>query len=169
MRPIIFLDFDGVLNSTAFFEEKRRIDPKTKVWNKLDPEAVGRLNNLVRRTGSEIVISSAWRLFKGTSTSDRLYRVLRHFGYDGPMVTGLTPPFGISDPHRDVVHEGHRGGEILLYLRERFPDRIVPPFVILDDRDDMGSLWHRLIQTDENVGLQDEHVEAAIRLLGMRV
>jgi hypothetical protein len=61
--------------------------------------------------------------------------------------------------HIDRVFRGH---EIDLWLRKH-PE--VERFVILDDCSDMAMHTNRLVQTDCQEGLLDEHVELAIRVL----
>jgi hypothetical protein len=55
-----------------------------------------------------------------------------------------------------------RGHEIDFWLRKH-PE--VDRFVILDDSGDMAMHKNRLVQTDPDVGLVDEDVELAIRMM----
>jgi hypothetical protein len=56
-----------------------------------------------------------------------------------------------------------RGGEIKRWLAMARDD--VEQFVILDDSSDMDGVAGRLVQTDYDYGLVDDHVELAIRML----
>jgi len=59
---LIFLDFDGVLNSNKYFKSlKRKKIPHEKILNSLSPEMVERLNKIIEATNAKIVISSTWR------------------------------------------------------------------------------------------------------------
>ncbi|MFO0548635.1 MAG: HAD domain-containing protein [Polyangiaceae bacterium] len=145
---VIFLDFDGVLNSDAFFE---RLGPVSDWDSRLDPDAVARLNRLVAATQAKIVVSSTWRYDKSVPA---LARILADFGFVGEVI-GATP-----------VISGPRGREIQAWLDD---DQSWRSYVILDDRDDMGSLKKRLVQTQEAHGLLDEHLEQATRWLERRV
>jgi hypothetical protein len=157
---IIFLDFDGVLNSEAFCRANgNRFLPET-----LDVAAVARVNTLIARTGAKVVVSSTWRL--GYSL-DQLRGILARHGFSGEVL-GVTPV--IQDLDEDgifVTRKAPRGLEIQRWI----DDQPEPPeaFVILDDDADMEHLAGRLVRTLFDTGLGDEHVEAAVELLGPRV
>jgi hypothetical protein len=167
----LFLDVDGVLNSEAFL---LKIDARHRQLGhiahdcgcfhhdqQIDREAVARVNRIVLKTSAKIVISSSWRKLYDPS---ELQRVLVERGLLAEII-GETPD-GHKDPEMIVVH-GHpermeRGYEIDLWLR-RHPE--VERWVILDDGGDMAMHKNRLVQTDCEEGLLDEHVELAIRVL----
>lgn len=175
---VIFLDVDGVLNSESYalkLEAKHRqlghtepVSPKRettcdcfKLYHQIDRDAVARLNRLVATTGAKIVVSSTWRkLFD----PPELRRMLEEHGLMGEII-GETPE-GHGEPEMVTVY-GHlermyRGYEIDFWLRKH-PE--VDRFVILDDGSDMAMHGNRLVQTDCEDGLCDEHVELAIRVL----
>lgn len=143
---VLFLDFDGVLNSDAFFAT---IDVKS-AEDRLDPDAITRLNRVLDQTGAKVVVSSTWRIFH---TQERLAEVLRSFGFSGEVI-GTTPIIG-----------GPRGNEIQAWLDENGRTK---SFAIVDDNDDMAGLKRRLIRTTKKAGLQDEHVEPLCRMLDKR-
>jgi histidinol phosphatase-like enzyme len=60
---IIFLDFDGVLNSQEFLKSHQGGFGMTQV----DPRAAARLEKLVKATSAQIVISSSWGSYSGSS------------------------------------------------------------------------------------------------------
>jgi hypothetical protein len=177
-RRVIFLDMDGVLNSETFLrkreDEHRALghtepsSPKRETTctcfqfeRQVDREAVARLNRLVAETGAKIVISSSWRKLLDPP---ELLRVLVEHGLVAEII-GETPD-GYNDPVMLEVH-GHldcifRGHEIDAWLRKH-PE--VDRFVILDDGGDMAMHKNRLVQTDCEEGLLDEHVDLAIRVL----
>ena len=175
---VIFLDIDGVCNSEAYvrkLEERHRqlghADPTRpkrdttcdcfKLYHQIDRAAVARLNRLVEVTDAKIVISSSWRkLFD----PPELHRILTEHGLVAEII-GETPD-GPNDPemlatfgHLDRIFRGH---EIDLWLRKH-PE--VVRFVILDDGSDMEMHKNRLVQTDCQEGLLDEHVDLAIRMM----
>jgi hypothetical protein len=138
---VIFLDFDGTLNSFAM--DCRRADPA----------CVARLNRLIKASGAAIVVSSSLRISGRTLTVLRL----RLWSVRGSMI-GLTPRLD-RVPGEDAT----RGEEIQAWL-DLHPD--VTRFVILDDTDDgMDDLRPHLVQTDPLFGLTDDDVEKAIRIL----
>jgi hypothetical protein len=69
---LIFLDFDGVLNSEAWRENRGPRDPAIDIatldnneryaLRSLDPAAVQVLETIVRRLDARVVVSSSWRL-----------------------------------------------------------------------------------------------------------
>jgi len=172
---VIFLDIDGVLNSEAFLRkldaQHRALEHKTtcecyRLENQIDGEAIARLNRLVAETGSKIVISSSWRKLLDPP---ELHRVLAGHGLVAEIV-GETPD-GWDDAIRfDMKMEYgldgdrlFRGHEIDFWLR--YTGKDVDRFVILDDGSDMAMHKNRLVQTDCEEGLLDEHVELAIRVM----
>lgn len=180
---MIFLDIDGVLNSETFgrsLEDKHRqlghdepSRPKRdttcdcfKLFNQIDRDAVGRLNRLVAETGSKVVISSSWRrLFD----PPELHRILSEHGLVAEII-GETPYAFAEGIREDMRLEYGAGGERLFRGHEidywlRYQGEDVKRFVILDDCSDMVMHMSRLVQTDPEVGLTDEDVDLAIRVM----
>jgi hypothetical protein len=146
---IIFLDFDGVLNSHKWMEANQHLFDAQQIFmhSDVDREAVARVDRICKETGAKVVVSSTWRLF---NTVERLQEILKNHGFTGEVI-GRTAHLG-----------GKRGGEIGKWLNEHGP---VESFVILDDDGDMVHLMDRLIQTSFDLGLQDKHADIAIAML----
>jgi hypothetical protein len=158
MRRILFLDFDGVLNSVAFAQRTTFTG-----WpdGHIDPEAIKHLNRLVAETSAKIVISSSWRKMLN---DEELAGVLSRAGCVGEVV-GKTPDFyqvPIWNRSSPINRRFVRGDEIQAWLDDH-PE--VETFAILDDDDDMAHLSNWLVQTSHETGLQAEHVERALTLL----
>lgn len=155
---ILFLDIDGVLNSGKYIISLAGgfDDP----INQMDPVAVARLNTITDATGAKIVVSSTWRLaFKRHPTPlDAITRCFRSYGITGDII-------GMTIDKANAVRNC-RGKEIQAWLDDNHGQ--VDVFVIIDDNSDMGRLLPKLIQTKFEDGLQDEHVEAIIDLLGRK-
>jgi hypothetical protein len=152
---VIFLDIDGVLNSRKFFQEANewivQADTRFEYYaRQIDPECVQRLNNLVERTGSVVVLSSTWRR---VHPLDYNRAFLRAAGFRG-VLYDETP----------VLNRHPRGDEIEQWLLGRDADR-VDRFVILDDDCDMADMapWH--VRTSGETGLVDEDCERAERMV----
>ena len=178
---VIFLDIDGVLNSETFgrsLEEKHRqlghddlskADPTCDcfyLFHQIDRAAVARLNRLVAETGSKIVISSSWRR---TFDLPEVTRILTEHGLVAEII-GETPYAFAEGTREDMRMEYGAGGERLFRGHEidywlRYQGEGVKRFVILDDCSDMAMHMSRLVQTDPEVGLIDEDVELAIRVM----
>ena len=63
MKKIIFLDFDGVLNTE---HNQNMLLYKGKTWKDkhgafFDPKAAAELNRIVEETKADIVIESSWK------------------------------------------------------------------------------------------------------------
>ena len=154
---VVFLDFDGVLNHAKHFDDLRTgrvIADCLDDDESFDKVAVERVNVIVERTGADVVVSSSWRcMFELSDICD----ILKRHGFRGRVI-GATPRL-----HRTPDGEARvRGHEIQSWLDEH-PD--VEAFVILDDDSDMAHLIPKLVKTSFETGLQDEHVERAIRML----
>ena len=156
---VIFLDFDGVLNSQEYIESRLDEFKGKKVG--LDIRAVRRLNSLVMHSGAEIVVSSTWRQRR---TRQDLNQVLRDAGFYGEIL-GMTPTNVNRLPDGSFSSE-RRGQEIQAWLDAAPRYGIdVDSFVIIDDDSDMAHLKHRLIQTTYATGLLDVHVTQACNML----
>lgn len=159
MRPtkIIFLDFDGVLNSREYRSIRAPLDPKFgwstpehEDWS-LDRSAILRLNRVAEVPGVAVVVSSMWRLLR--SRAD-LRGILMRNGFTGRLID-KTP---VSKT---------RGAEVREWLR--LTSQAIQSFVILDDDDDFAEFGlDRLVQTSKDLGLTDEHADKAIELLSKR-
>jgi len=124
----------------------------------LDPQAIARLNRLIKATGAAVVVSSSWRHGR---TSAQLHGLLRSRGFVG-VVLDKTMDWGETE--NGVFAGEQRGDEIHEWL-DRHPE--VGSFIVLDDDDDMDAVRERLIRTDMHAGgLLDAHVERAIVMLG---
>jgi len=142
---IIFLDFDGVLNNTKYLEAQSEI-----VFAPFDFVNVENLNTITDIGDIGIVITSDWRRF-GLD----LKQFVKRYGVIGNVV-GETR----------VTDHMPRGMEIQAWLlKYRVDKEFIQKFVILDDRDDMGYISDRLIQTDPAVGLTKEDALRAIEML----
>jgi len=157
---ILFLDFDGVLNSTAFAIRVQGEDRKGVMG--LDPVAVARVNRVCAETGAEVVVSSTWRRQR---TRTRLQEILREVGFTGKVRGKTANDVPCTDP-LSKRHFGERGDEIQAWLNSAVLCGLeIESFVILDDDMDMRHLADRLIKTNFAEGLLDEHVERAIAML----
>lgn len=157
---IVFLDFDGVLNSHEYVRRVGTFGEPVGVSG-LDPDAVARLNTLVVDGCAEVVVSSSWRHGR---TVRELGKILFDVGFNGKVV-GKTPDCA-HKPDGGLWHGAMRGNEIQswLHLAPLF-DIEVGQFVILDDDSDMAHLADRHIKTPFETGLTREHVDLAVKML----
>lgn len=150
---VLFLDFDGVLNSEASFRWEKRKQTE-QIQNTLSPIACSNLQLILDKIPDlRIVISSTWRLLHSL---DELKAKLAEYGVDASRVIDITPS----------TFSRHRGREIGMWLEEH-PE--VTKFVVLDDDrdahvfdDDKRALT---IQTDWFEGLMIIQAYKAIKFL----
>lgn len=155
MSKYVFLDFDGVV---VCLPPERDRTSTGKLVRAANRQAVAHLNEIVRRTGAVVVVSSTWRKHHSI---ERLQGVLDRAGFVG-RVHDVTP----------VIHDQERGHEIAWTLSELAFTGLggVPPYVVLDDDYDLGPLpaerWVHVKDGWMTGGLKAEHVERAVRVLG---
>lgn len=159
-KPIIFLDVDGVLNAHEF-------DPETNS-NRIDRDKVVHLNTILRATGAEIVLSSAWRyiIHRGEMTLEGMRWLLASHGVIASRLIGLTREdtmiYDITQC-QNVPWPNERGAQIGEWRQENGHDG---PYVVLDDVDmgitDAGHPW---VAVDGLYGLSDLDAAEAIAIL----
>lgn len=146
---VIFLDIDGVLNSTKSAQ-------KFGSFNHLDPSAIDILNHICVRTGAKVVISSSWRHMGLQAVKD----ILISQGIEAEII-GMTPYWKIRDGNVVGAYET-RGEEIQVWL-DKNPE--VKNFVIIDDSNDMGDLAPHLVLTSINDGLIEDLIPRILETL----
>jgi hypothetical protein len=170
---IVFLDFDGVLNNNDFLMQCRK---KNIPWGRghIVPEAVKLVDDLCARTGAKVVISSTWRIpvtpghkmgIIGETKADTLPVLREWLAGHGlrAAVIDATP----DHAQGTVAWWVERGLEIEDWLNTHRAagGEAVESVVILDDLDNMRPHLSRLVQTDDEIGLTQAHVERAVALL----
>ena len=153
-KPIIFLDFDGVVETIYWGKAKDGTwsynihkSGREELNNK---QAIGWLNELYNKVPYDIVVSSTWRM--GMSV-DELQNLLRRSGFNRNIkVIGKTP----------VLYQ-QRGLEIQEWIdTAEFKGR----FIIIDDDSDMCHLLPFLVRCDCQLGFTIYDYQKALRLLG---
>jgi hypothetical protein len=147
---VVFLDFDGVLNSRALVE--RAPAPLAIGLDLLDAGAVAHVERFCVAANAEIVVTSTWRL-----TFDRaaLEDLLRAKGLTTARVRDVTPM---------IPHKRGRGQEIQSWLDAQSSPQ-VEGIVILDDDPDMLHLMPWLVQTSFDTGLTAAHLDEAMTIV----
>lgn len=174
LRPVIFLDIDGVLNRTKHCTHIR-----------LDSDLVSRLRRLVESTDADLVLSTFWRHFR-----EYIAYILHRHGIDASRIIDSTPGRGharkvksvegsfmtdtmIGRSAADEEEYESRHEEIEAWLAAR-PERDASGgfrgrYVILDDRPSAArpgtELYECFVRTSTEKGLTDEDVDAAIKIL----
>lgn len=155
MKPVVFLDMDGVLHNrrsqmlARFGWHPRGFYGKTRA---VDWECVRRLREVVEDCGLDIVVSSVWRDFGWVTPKDNtVIKALRWAGWQNPPIIDRT-----------TTTYGPRGRQIAQWLQEH-PE--VPRFVIVDD--DSYDIFQKdaLARTTFKYGLEDKDARRMRRIL----
>lgn len=151
---VLFLDIDGVLNSTSYWHDAGEKLPMGKA-GAIDPQAVARLNQIVQSTNCMVVLSSSWR----SQGYEHVDKMLQERGFKWRLI------------HQTPVKEGcPRCAEIDEWLSlnaDLWGDR----FVVLDDDpqawsdDGPFAAQGRFVNTNYLVGLRENGVDLAIEWL----
>lgn len=167
---VLFLDFDGVLNShqsSTFWHNKRDQSKwenemyadwkgtlKEYIAQEFCPIALSNIETLMRRIpGLKIVVSSTWRFGE---TVDSLKKILYPAKLVADAIIDVTPAI-----YKDG-DEVPRGLEIQAWL-DKHPE--VTNFVIVDDDDDMEHLKDKLVNTSALHGFMFKDMLDAARML----
>jgi len=152
MRDLfLFLDIDGVCNSLNWSLKHEDREDKSVM---LERALIGRVNQIVEKSGCQVILSSTWRLGEKL-TCPRTQSLLARFG----------ATFKIQDRTPNLPGK-ERGLEIQSWLDEHSVK--AEQIVILDDDSDMLHLLPRLVKTSWQTGVQEEHVQQALALFGVQ-
>ncbi len=161
---IIFLDFDGVLNTADWYRQMTHDTAFDDYGTVFDPHAVANLKKVVDDTGADIVVSSSWKEL-GLATMLEMWEERRLPG----RVVGMTPTYIDEEMllNADLTNMDFmngRGSEIKGWLQ--LHGKEVSHYVILDDMDDMlPEQQPHLVLTDPEVGITKEDADMAIQIL----
>lgn len=150
MKPILFLDIDGVLNNRQYFMLKSsQGHPKGRHF---DPESISILKEILEETGAEVVLSSTWR-YMGL---DKVQRILSEAGL-GITFKGATP----------FISNSPRGWEIRTWLVKNIENGwdFKNYLIIDDDGDMMLGQADNFVNTNFDTGLRQEHKARCIEIL----
>lgn len=171
---VLFLDIDGVLNSTRSLLHAEKATPTNPEVDflfglsntyysgypvsiltvdllGLDTACIKHLNLVIEATGAQVVVSSSWRFCHNIVG---LQKLLEYRGFKGELID--ITPVNLVGP------EKLRGHEIQAWL-DLNPE--ADRFVILDDDDDMGHLKRYLVKVDKKVGLTEKNALEAISIV----
>lgn len=164
MRKIIFLDIDGVLNTSWWHSQFGTIKPKDRFGYPFDPNSCANLAKIVKETGADIVISSSWKCW-GLSVLKEMWRDRKLPG----RLIDITPN-SVSDEmlltaNLDEIEMFHiRGAEIKEWLLTKGQN--VSHYVIIDDMDNfLPEQQTHFVWTNPDVGITKEDAEQAIMIL----
>ena len=143
---VIFLDIDGVLNSNDYFD--RRNQGLINDEYDIDQNLIAKINELINKTGAEIVVSSCWR----NVGKEKVNQKLRESGLCKDII-GITPKLYT------------RGEEIEAYLSQHAD---IKQYVVIDD-DVCYIQTHisdsKIANTDWRYGLTNKVKQRALSIL----
>ncbi len=142
---IIFLDIDGVLNSTNYMIKV--YNETGKRWssekNLVDPYCLNLLRGLVEEFDAYIVITSTIR------KNEKLLNIFYN------MIKSEIPLNRFIGVTKSLPNQS-RGIEIEEYINKH--DYLINNFVAFDDDGDLDNLGDNFIQTQNKFGLQEEDI-----------
>ena len=168
---IIFLDIEGVLTNYASAKRKWEFyQQHNTIISEIDEDSVRRLSEIVNATESKIVLTSTlrgdWANRVDNLQSEQSKQIQELFDKFHIEVVGVTPCIPKSTDSGEA-NLSWREYEIKHYLNTHSD---IETFCIIDDEIwFLHSLKEHLVKTDREYGLQDEHVEKAIRILKQKV
>lgn len=168
MKKIIFLDFDGVLNTE---HNQNMLVYHGKAWKDkhgafFDPEAVAQLGRIVLETGADIVIESSWK-YLGMEAMRQMWKDRNMPGH----VVDVTPS-SASDNWLLNADSGEmgpaqtqwKGMEIASWIAGSLHEEA--RYVIIDDEYViLDSQLPHFIMTNPYDGITAELADRAIRIL----
>lgn len=170
---IIFLDIDGVLNTSKTFMKRKKYWEETGVWTlEIDEFRVEYLKRIIDETGAKVVLSSTWK--KDFENVDGKVVPIHE---KGEALLNILKKYDIE--LYDILKKGYslpREDLITIWLNEH-PD--TESFIVIDDETTHLKRFvdKELIKTsilengvmlknmDDCIGLCEDHIEIAIKKL----
>lgn len=168
---LVFLDFDGVLNSSEFAAHLYRNNESAqddKGLDLFDPQTIDCMNRIVDATGAKIVVTSSWR-YLGLA---KLQELWKERGLHGEII-GMTSLHVVDELILEKglewldeeMNNSPRSEEIAHWLKSY---NINANYVILDDLPMPKDLQPHAVQVNPKVGLTDIQVKQAIEILNSK-
>lgn len=168
---VIFLDFDGVMNSERNLErlQHQEKDTEDEFGTVFDPGCVDNLRELIDRTGAKVVLITSWKRYG----EEAMRRLWEGRNMPGEMI-GITPN-DVPGPtvecdENGMLPEGFnlfslssKGREIEVWMER---EGVLDAYVILDDWPDFTEEQApHYIRTDAYIGLTEKDVKRAEAIL----
>ena len=168
MKKIIFLDFDGVLNTE---HNQNMLVYHGKAWKDkhgafFDPEAVAQLGRIIVETGADIVIESSWK-YLGLEAMQQMWTDRNMPGH----LVDVTPSSASDNwllnanlDEMDPAYIQYKGMEIASWIADSLREEA--RYVIIDDEYViLDSQLPHFILTNPYDGITPELADRAIRIL----
>lgn len=156
---LIFLDLEGVLNSTKFWLKGCPPPSANSPYNMFDPEAISLINKIIEMTDAEIVLTSTLRIYY-----KKINKFFENIGIKGKLNGILSGKYESERYNRKDEFKA-KGKEIAEYIDSL--NNPVSSWCIIDDEDIefLETQKSKLIKTDFINGLTLENVNKIIELL----
>lgn len=164
---IVFLDVDGVLTNAQNWKKRYEYWQKYGDWiSEFDEENIKILSIIIKETNAKAVLSSScrgdWKDGINYLKLDASKRLQRLFDKHNIEVVGITPTIARTN-NFDEKYTSWRENEIKYYLNVH---NEIDHFCVIDDEIfDLYTLKDYLVKTEAQYGLQEEHIENAIKIL----
>jgi len=163
---VLFLDIDGVLNTERQHDRCVNLgaDQVDNFGYAFDPEAVANLKRIVEHTGTDIVISSSWKMWG----LDAMQRLWARRDLPGKVI-GITPNTESDEMLLSIDLDlmdipAIKGSEIKEWLSTNGNQDT--RYAILDDLPDMlPEQESHFVQTDPRIGITKEDADRIITIL----
>lgn len=162
VNNIIFLDFDGVLNSERNYRKLHMNSmPICDQFGALfDEKCVAALEMIIEATKAEIVITSSWRYLLDLPTLRDMWECR---GLPGRIISMTRTDLVTDDPFDNLI----RGKEVEAWLRKHHVNEDTGKYVIIDDENEyMTKQLSHFVWTNPESGLTKNDAERAISILG---
>ncbi len=168
---VIFLDVDGVLNSSVFLEVNKPEYRGSRQVVRLEGVIIDRKNvavlkEIIEKTGAAIVLSSGWKfrfdeeMKPQTEEAGILYSILDEYGI---RLYGKTPDFSTEEIRRELKFSKVKAKEIKAWMGMH---KDIDSFIVLDDLDlNDEEINSRLIRINSVTGFTEHDVASAILML----
>lgn len=175
INKIIFLDFDGVINSTAYYTWVHEHPEFLKAGGHrhIDPDSVKKVIELCDKTGASIVISSSWRLMSLEQTLKNLNGI-RDLRPILERTVGITPRTDSRERGLEIKYflNACRKQNFITFTGYVLADRksckfdFYPEYLILDDDTDiLEEQYDRFIHINNAVGITDRNILEGVKIL----
>ena len=168
MEKYLFLDFDGVLNTSRYAKLLRNegIDPFDEFGAMFDPETIVNLKSIIEQTNCKIVLSTSWRnegllrmrsLWKDRNLPGEIFSMT-------PILLSTTYQDSLNGEMLCIPELNAKALEINAWLQQYASKSF--NYVIVDDENVFFQKQQKhLVLTDEYDGLTVDKADKAIEIL----
>lgn len=162
----VFLDIDGVLNS-EIWNKAHQIDISKGVL--IDETKIDLLSRIIKATKAVIVLHSGWRFWLNDNLQPMRVEaatLIELFGKYNISIYDKTPDLSNDEIKKTKKFSLVKAEEIIKWLWEH---KEIEHYLVLDDLDlHSKEISEHQIRTDFTVGLMEEEVDRAIKMLSYK-